>query len=72
MAAQCGHETIVKMLVKYGADVNAADLQGCTPLQRAALNGHENVVGLLLKSKATPISHGTARYGHESVVKLLF
>jgi ankyrin repeat protein len=38
---------VVKLLVDKGADVNAGDRDGRTPLWRAAGRGHEAVVKLL-------------------------
>ena len=42
-------ETVVELLRKEAADVNACEGEGgCTALQLASQNGHENVVSLLL------------------------
>ncbi|KAJ4857386.1 ankyrin repeats (3 copies) domain-containing protein [Trichoderma breve] len=62
-AAKNGHETVVKLLLEQGAEVDSKDNGEQTPLSLAAENGHETVVGLLLE-KAT-------KHGHEAVVKLL-
>jgi ankyrin repeat protein len=40
-----GHETVVKLLLEKGANVEAMDSEGRTALHRAA--GHEAVVKLL-------------------------
>ncbi|KAG7289833.1 hypothetical protein NEMBOFW57_006210 [Staphylotrichum longicolle] len=85
-----GYDKIAYMLLQFGADVNAqsgkvdVDVEDneydWTPLTRAAMNGHEAAVKLLLAtSKAdakdgnsgqTPLSWA-AEGGHEDVVKLL-
>ena len=43
----------MKLLLEKGADVESKDRAGHTPLSRAARNGHEAVVKLLLE-KITP------------------
>ena len=43
-----GDVTIVDMLLKHGAQVDAVDARGCTPLHHAAQQGHAQVVHLLL------------------------
>jgi len=41
-----------KILIKYGADVNAVDHNGLTPLMYAARNGQENVRQMLIEAGA--------------------
>jgi len=48
MAAEEGHEAVVKALIEAGADVNKADNDGKTPLYMAAQEGHEAVVKALI------------------------
>ena len=45
--------TAIEALVKAGADVNAANRYGVTPLSLAATNGNDRVLDLLLKSGAS-------------------
>jgi ankyrin repeat protein len=47
----CGMD-MVKLLVAYGADVNAAALDGTTPLMLAAMNEKQDVVDYLLSKGA--------------------
>ena len=79
-AANRGDLKKVKRLLNEGADVNAKDEDGWTPLHWAAYYGHLNVVKLLVdrgadvnaKSKAgeTPL-HWAAANGHLDVVEFL-
>lgn len=47
-AAGVGHDDIVKVLLNWGADVNARDSQGTSVLMRAVQNNHAGVVRVLL------------------------
>ena len=47
IAAQKGHETVVRVLIEAGAEVNTAWDNGATPLRIAAVNGHEAIVHIL-------------------------
>ena len=47
MAAQNGHETVVRALIEASADVNKAADNGGTPLCIAALWGREAIVHIL-------------------------
>ena len=82
LAAEQGHEAVVKLLLEKGAELEAKDEGGGgTPLGRAAEQGHEAVVKLLLEKGAeleakdedgggTPLGRAAGQ-GHEAVVKLL-
>jgi len=80
-AAACnGHESIVRLLLAEGAEVNTAEGKYGTALHIAALHGHENVVRLLLSNGAIINKsigiYGTALQcaafpGHEEIVQLL-
>jgi ankyrin repeat protein len=74
--------TVIRRLVRMGADVNAGNDYGDTPLHRAAYHGHTEQVRLLLKNKAdvarraqrgeTPLLYAARPDGHpETVLALL-
>jgi ankyrin repeat protein len=44
LAAEKGHESVIKQLIERGADLESKDKYGLTPLSWAAENGHEAVV----------------------------
>ncbi|KAH6975189.1 ankyrin repeat-containing domain protein [Ilyonectria sp. MPI-CAGE-AT-0026] len=71
-AAKNGHEAVVKLLLKKGADINFQDGYK-TPPDWAARNRHERVVKLLLKKsqqRGLQLSWAV-KHGHEDIVKLL-
>jgi len=80
LSAYYGRVSVVRLLLEYGADVEATDSDGCTPLHLAAFKGHLSVVKLLLEYGAdvdaidndggTPL-HLAAANGHKDIVELL-
>ena len=81
LAATSGNSEMVVLLLKAGADVNAADSAGITPLHEAAFYGSDLIAETLLKAganvnaigyrdKATPLCVA-AVHGHLIVVKIL-
>ena len=79
-AADQGHEHIVRLLLKKGANVNAFEGDKDTALVCASRNGHERMVQLLLEKganiDAARLEGDTAllvasRKGHERIVRLL-
>ena len=79
-AAKDGNLSAVQTALANGADINAKDNDGWTPLFFAADAGHKGLVELLLASKAevnaksnagnTPL-HKAAHNGHKDVTELL-
>jgi ankyrin repeat protein len=79
-AALMGHQDVAKLLLAYGADVNAKDNNAQTPLHAAAAGGHKDLAEMLLANKAdvntrdndgdTPL-HAAAAGDHKDVVELL-
>uniref|UniRef100_A0A8C7QB63 Myotrophin n=1 Tax=Oncorhynchus mykiss TaxID=8022 RepID=A0A8C7QB63_ONCMY len=55
-AADCGQAEMLEFLLSKGADVNAPDKHGITPLLSATYEGHLTCVKILLE-KVTPHTH---------------
>ena len=80
VASYFGHNAVVRLSLAEGADVDAKDKDGQTPLGWAARNGHEAVVQQLLgkgadvdakdKDSRTPL-WWAAGIGHKAVVQQL-
>ena len=54
IAAQNGHEDVVRLLLDSGASVDKPDQLGRTPLLMAVINQHVGVAEMLLKKGANP------------------
>ena len=52
VASEEGHPGLVKVLIDHGADLEAGERNGYTPLTRALWRGQKEVVALLQKSGA--------------------
>ncbi len=61
-AAANGSVEMLRLLAKAGADLNAADATGLTPLMAAAFMGHSDVVDALLKAGAAREGRDEAGY----------
>lgn len=69
-----GHETVVKLLLAAGADVNATGRDWKTPLEGAAEKASVEIVRLLLAAGAEvteSVIEGASFRGYERVVQLL-
>jgi len=54
VAAYRGHADVAKVLLESGADPDAKNKEGNTPLHAAAYRGHIDVASLLLEHGADP------------------
>lgn len=59
-ACRNGHRDVVKLLVAYGATVDAHDSDGRTPLNRAVRIGDSEIVQTLLQAGASPVSRDSS------------
>ncbi|MEZ0225253.1 MAG: ankyrin repeat domain-containing protein [Alphaproteobacteria bacterium] len=73
-AAEKGHGRVLELLISAGADVNAIDGDGRTPLMKAALSDQVETLSILVKAGAKPETadrHGMVAYDHAvSVAKM--
>jgi ankyrin repeat protein len=53
VAAEAGHNNLVAYLIGFGADVEVTDSDGYTALSRVGPKGQEQLVTILLRSRAT-------------------
>lgn len=56
LAAEAGHDDIVRLLIEHGAGVNITDSRGLTPLHKACKNGRVHTVQLLIESGAAVVT----------------
>ena len=80
-ASSRGHKEIVKLLLKYNANVDIQDSDEWTALMWASLGGHKEIVKLLLEDHNANVdiqdSDGwtalmiASSYGHKEIVKVL-
>ena len=54
IASKYGHIEIIRLLIQYGADIDAQNHQGQTSLMLASKYGHKECVQLLLEKGANP------------------
>ena len=52
-AVENGDDSIARLLLSYGADIDKPDKYSFTPLHQAIQNKHKNIVSLLLMRKAS-------------------
>ncbi|KAL8864656.1 MAG: hypothetical protein Q9174_007270, partial [Haloplaca sp. 1 TL-2023] len=52
VASHCGNESVVRLLLQYGANVDTRDATSLYPLHLAAMRGHYGVIELLLQEHA--------------------
>ena len=57
MAAQEGHENVVKYLLNIGADHNLTMDEGFCPIDIAMQQGHDNIVSMLIHQDQIDIDH---------------
>ncbi|RYP39083.1 hypothetical protein DL767_002346 [Monosporascus sp. MG133] len=66
LAAQKGHDRIVRVLLQHESDCNERDGDGLTPLFHAIIGGHEDVVTSLVEHEGTQID-GADGQGHTAL-----
>ena len=81
IAAERGHDEMLKLLLQYGAQINGYTIYGITALHRAVHNNHESCINLLLShdadcnaadaTGATPINYAAEQIGYSNLSLLL-
>lgn len=70
--ANRGHFHIVKILVEKGANVNARDINGCTPLWLSCMEGYADIVRYLIANGAdVDLSNGYESRGYTGSTPLM-
>ena len=80
LTSEEGHVDVARMLMEFGADLSARDMDSWTPLHSASSMGHVNVVRILMESNAdasaqdldnwTPLLWASSM-GHVDVARML-
>jgi ankyrin repeat protein len=70
-AATAGETDRVRFLLSKGADVDARDADGMTPLMKAAKEGHRGTVEFLVRSGADPNAIDAGRRGNPLIFAIL-
>lgn len=55
-AAEQGNAELIKVLLKYGASINATDIKGETPLHSLAWRENDEIFKFLIENKANPLA----------------
>ena len=71
IAASEGHYKIVQLLCERGADVNAKDRWGSSPIDGAIVANHTECIRILKKSGGKRGSSSISMYGQEAVLDLI-
>jgi len=77
-ACRYNHIRLAKLLISKGADVNARDINGYTPIHKSALNGHTEIVRLLIANNVNVNVNGrrsplrwAIEEGHTEIANIL-
>ena len=68
LAARRSDNELVKLLIEYGANVDAVNREGQTVLHIASLNGAENIIRNLFAARANP----TIKDNDDRVINISF
>ncbi|MGB7131883.1 MAG: ankyrin repeat domain-containing protein, partial [Candidatus Sulfotelmatobacter sp.] len=62
VAAARGREEVVRLLIENGANINAADLDGGTPLHWARTHGYQHIEDLLRQHGALELPRAQSEW----------